>query len=248
MESEDLDLRSFYRQTYALLPTVSKRTGKVNKLKDLPNRTSSSRSRSKIEGDAMGISTVDKFTMNCRRAFMSFARPFAATGGRQEHGMPFADLSPAVGLVHGHISAQQISKLADTRNWTANELISFEEFRMFAWQLFQDSLAADDAHPELKSPVSESHSHSHSHSPSKSHSVDSFEKLSRQQHFVSTASIDRIMAQPQPQQPLSTTASGLSKAASAGAGGLTALEKDAVCEVVKRENRDKRVQHGKLMQ
>lgn len=227
MESEDLDTRSFYKQTFALLPTVSKRN-----LKGISLAEPASRSKgSKLRTDAPPLKTADKFAMNCWNAFNRFSRPFSATGGREERGMPFEYLNSAVHFVHNNIPDQQVFRAADKLMWTPHELISFEEFRRFCWQLFQESLSIPPASIIPLDPQSPQPS------PGKP-SIDSFDKLSRRQHYISTTSIQNRSSQP----IMSTNSSIFSKSSSAG--GLSTVEKDAICEVVKRENREKRYKNG----
>lgn len=223
----DLDLRSFYKQTFALLPTVSKKNLKGIKVSDPLSR----KKKEHASSDAMPITVNDKFAMNCWNAFARFARPYTAAGGRKDQGMSFEHLETAVSLVHGHIPSAEVMRLADTLVWNRNELISFEEFRRFCWQLFQDSLH------EKQGSIASPDSKSAFESPARQ-SVDSFDKLSRQQHYISAAP----PAHSASQQHLFAASSVMSR--SSTTAGLSAIDKDAVCEVVKKENREKRRSDG----
>ena len=225
MEGEDLDTRTFYQLSYALLPTVSQSNLKGITLHE-PSR------KSKYGKVAYGTQTPalsmnDKFTVNCQQAFLTFSRQFNAGGSKKQKGIPFEELHKAVSCVISRIREQDIKDLANKLVWNSHELVSYEEFQHFCWQLFQNYLTNERQFaPEIYSPTA---------SLSKNYkSVDSYDKLARKQHYVSTTPYDTTGTH----QPVTTTTSVMTKASSTG--GLSALEKDAVCEVMKKENREKR--------
>ena len=210
---DTLDTRSFYDQSFALLPAVKSKIFSKPKKFDPSNFGSN------------GIRRSDKFTLNCWNAFQKYARPLSASkcispphllgemGDHLELSIQF--LQRAVLLVHPDARLEEIEKLASDLEWHSKETVPWERFKYFCWELFHKSLQFRQKAVNVDSQV-----------PMDSHAA--FDQLERKQKYISSMGLDS-------QYDISSTFQSQSSRIRGVAA--SSVEKDGLTEIIKREVR-----------
>lgn len=206
-DSDGVDTRLFYQQSFALLPAI-KSSVFQRKRNDNESRYD----------EFKELKRSDKFTLNCWNSFCKFARPVSPTRDAEkregESELNIAKLPQAVKLVHSDVRLEDVQKLASELLWSENEMISWEKFKYFCWELFHKVLQFREHEVHIDEGTLEQ-------------SQQSFDVLSRRQKYITSTGLDCLGG--------SSSQSQLSRVAGTS---ISSIQKDGVVEVIRRELRE----------
>jgi hypothetical protein len=206
--SDGVDTRLFYQQSFALLPAI----------KSVPQRRRNNIDSAKHD-EFKELKRSDKFTLNCWNSFCKYARPVSqAKGGAEnregEGELHIAKLLQAVKLVHSDVRLDDVQKLSAELLWSENEMISWEKFKYFCWELFHKVLQFREHEVLVDEGTLEQ-------------SQQSFDVLNRRQKYITSTGLDCLGG--------STSQSQFSRVAGTS---ISSIQKDGVVEVIRRELRE----------
>ena len=206
-DSDGVDTRLFYQQSFALLPAIK---SSVFQRKRIDNESR--------YDEFKELKRSDKFTLNCWNSFCKFARPISPTRDAEkregESELNIAKLLQAVKLVHSDVKLEDVQKLTSELLWSENEMISWEKFKYFCWELFRKVLQFREHEVHVDEGTLEQ-------------SQQSFDVLSRRQKYITSTGLDCLGG--------SSSQSQLSRVAGTS---ISSIQKDGVVEVIRRELRE----------